>query len=507
MKQTTKPRRRSTFPNASGGRSAPSHDRTHDRAARRLAIAAALATVLDGGTLGCLAPPDPPNSAASAQSATVTAPPQAPSPFHLKPEWQGPCARTDTVDVNLGNAPEVFVRAAYCQITGQEPPSKTVEQWSARLRQDAHVRRIDVVRAIAAEQKREIKLSYSDPWLTEPELLDAPVRQTKRDIGAVCMFFFSCPAGTNCEMNWANTHALGMDVPHPLLRMGTGSEGGFYSPSEPGFWRRELLDAKYAGLQFLMLNTYGPDIADGKLAPLAKALESIDHPVQIALFDDTWTWGQPYFGDFWKQKPDLTDAEKAANTLYEAKWKPFFKQIDKSHWYRFKGRPFIYFYNAGTLEPRERAAAVLAKMKARFKTDFGEEPFVDVDTAYFADQDMPRVADARFTWMTFNLPDKMSRSHLNGHIIDHAMVKWDSVGRDRPGEIAKTSDRLVKDGAVLKQVLSNSSDAELLILATWNDLGEGTGLNRNYDYYAGGRWLEPDYFMRMIRASQSGRQP
>ncbi len=60
-------------------------------------------------------------------------------------------------------------------------------------------------------------------------------------------------------------------------------------------------------------------------------------------------------------------------------------------------------------------------MKARFKADFGEEPFVDVDTAYFADQDMPRVADARFTWMTFNLPAKMSRSRLNGHVIDHAM--------------------------------------------------------------------------------------
>ena len=44
-------------------------------------------------------------------------------------------------------------------------------------------------------------------------------------------------------------------------------ESAVYSPSEPGFWRRELLDAKYAGLQFLMLNTYGPDIEDGKLAP------------------------------------------------------------------------------------------------------------------------------------------------------------------------------------------------------------------------------------------------
>jgi Domain of unknown function (DUF5010) len=476
-------------------------------AVHRMAATAALASVLDGGAAGCVVPqPDAPNNGAD-PSAVAAGPPEAPSPFTLKPEWQGPCARADTVDVNLGNSPEAFVRAAFCQVTGQEPPAKTVEQWATKLRKDAHVRRVDVVRAIASDQgHHQVKLSYSDPWATEPELVDAPVRQSKRDVGAVMMFFFSCPGGTNCEMNWANTHALGMDTPHPLLGNGNG-EPGFCSPSEPGFWRHELLDAKYAGLQFLMLNTYGPDIAEGKLAPLAKALASLDHPIQIALFDDTWTWGQPYFSDFWKQKPDLMDAEKAANTLYEAKWKPFFQQIDRSHWYRFKGRPFIYFYNSGTLEPRERSAAVLSKMKARFKADFGEEPFVDVDSAYFADQDMPRVADARFTWMTFNLPEKMSRSRLNGHVIDHAMVKWDSVGRDRPGEIARESDRIIKDAALLKQVLTSSSDAELLVLATWNDVGEGTGIHRNYDYYSGGRWLEPDYFMRMVRASQSGRQP
>src|SRR5580704_4884061 len=506
MKSTTKARHRRNRPNPSVRRIRRS-GRANPGALLHAACAVALAASLYGG-VGCVVPPsaEAPANAASPKDPSVATHPEAPSLFSLKPEWQGPCARAETVDVNLGNSPEAFVKAAYCQITGQEAPPKTVEQWSGRLRQDAHVRRVDVVRAIAAEQKRHVKLSYSDPWLTQPELLEAPVRQSKRDIGAVCMFFFSCPAGTNCDMDWANTHTLGMAVPHPLMGMASG-QSGFYSPSEPGFWRRELLDAKYAGLQFLMLNTYGPDIADGKLAPLAKALASIDHPIQIALFDDTWTWGQPYFGDFWKQKPDLMDAEKAANTLYEAKWKPFFQQIDKSHWYRFKGRPFIYFYNSGTLEPRDRSAAVLTKMKARFKADFGEEPFVDVDNAYFADQDMSRVADARFTWMTLNLPDKKSRSRLNGHVIDHAMVKWDSIGRDRPGEIANGGDRIVKDGALLKQVLSDSSDAELLVLATWNDIGEGTGLNRNYDYYAGGQWLEPDHFMRLIRASQSGRQP
>jgi hypothetical protein len=109
--------------------------------------------------------------------------------------------------------------------------------------------------------------------------------------------------------------------------------------------------------------------------------------------------------------------------------------------------------------------------------------------------------------VTFTLPDKLWYSRLNGHTVEHAMVRWDAVGRDRPKDVAKPSDRLIKDGTVLKQVLSYSSNAELLILATWNDLGEGTGVNRNYDYYAGGRWLEPDYFMRMIRASQSGHQP
>jgi hypothetical protein len=221
------------------------------------------------------------------------------------------------------------------------------------------------------------------------------------------------------------------------------------------------------------------------------------------MFDDTWTWGQPYFSDFWKQKPDLKDAERAANTIYESKWKPFYSQVDKKYWYRFKGRPFIYFYNSGTLEPRNRSAPVVAKLKARFKADFGEEPFVDVDTAYFEDQDMPKVADARFLWMTFGMPDKKSRSKLNGSLIDHAMVRWDAVGRDRPGDMANDRDRLVKDGEVLKRVLIDSSDAELLVLATWNDLGEGTGINRNYDYYANGHWLPPDYFMQILRKAQS----
>jgi hypothetical protein len=425
-------------------------------------------------------------------------------PFQLRPEWSGSCQRAEVVDVNLGHAPEVFVRAAHCQIAGTEPNKETVSTWAERLKAKSTVRRIDVVLTLCKEQNRTCELVYSDPWQVNPELTSAPVKKLKRDIGAVFMYFFDCPNEVNCKMGWANTHAPGMAEKHPLLGFGE-EKTGHYMPSQPGFWRRELLDAKYAGVDFLLLNTYGPDIESGKLQPLAKALESLDDPVKIAFFDDTWTWGQPHFSDFWKQKPDLNDPEKAAKLIYDAKWKPFFSQVDKRYWYRFKGKPFIYFYNSGTLLPRTKSAALIAKLKQLFAADFREEAFVDADTAYFEDPRMEQVADARYQWFTFNSPERRSRSTLKGHVIDHAMVKWDAVGRDHPGELPRPTDLIIKDGSLLERVLRETTDSELLVIATWNDLGEGTGINRNYDYYFHGQWQRPDYFMQLIRRSQSGQ--
>ncbi|HXB96918.1 MAG TPA: hypothetical protein VNZ54_02625, partial [bacterium] len=63
---------------------------------------------------------------------------------------------------------------------------------------------------------------------------------------------------------------------------------------------------------------------------------------------------------------------------------------------------------------------------------------------------------------------------------------------------------VVKDGALLKRILDRTKDDDILVIATWNDLGEGTGINRNYDYYFDGQWQAPNYFMGLIRASQSG---
>ncbi len=463
-------------------------------------------TVVAAFAVGCASAPQ---AEEPAQEAPAAAPKEAIAQldygnFQLKPEPVVPCTRVDVIDVNLGHTPENFVRAAHCQINGAPAPAEVVKKWSTELRETKNVRRIDVVRRLCIKAHRKCELSYSDPWVAQPDLLGAPQRNTKRELGAVCMFFFNCPGGVNCGMNWANTHAPGMAGPVASLGF-EDKPSGVYTADHAGWWRRELLDAQYAGLSFLMPNVYGPDIEDNKLAPLADALASIDNPIKIGMFDDSWTWGEPWFSEFWKQKPKLTDTDATAKLIYEHKWKPFFSQVDKKHWYLFKGKPFIYIYNAGKLEPRAHAAPVFAKMKQLFKADFGVEPFLSVDSAYFDDKRMPTVADAQFKWFTFQSPGKLFSSTINNHKIDHAMVRWDSFGREKPDQIAHPGVMMFKDGSVLEKVLGGSKDAELLVIATWNDLGEGTGFNRNYDYYVNGAWLAPDHFMQITRNAQSGK--
>jgi hypothetical protein len=423
-------------------------------------------------------------------------------PFVLRPDWNGHVQRREVVDVNLGHTPESFVRAAHAQITGQAAPDALVKRWARELRSNPRLRRVDLVRLLGKEADRNLTLSYGDPWQAHPELHGTLERGTQRQLGAVFMFFFNCPSGSNCTVDWANTHALGMDRAHELYGFDRG-ERGFYAANEAGFWKRELSDAKWAGLDFLLLSSSGPDLQHDKLAPLRRALDSLNDPVKLALLDDSWTWGQPWFGPFWQKRPDLSDPTGAARTIYEAKWQPFFRQVGRRHWYRFKGKPLIYFCNAGTLEPRGNSSELLAQLKGLFEAEFDETPFLCVDSAYFDDPRVELLADARFQWFTFDLPEQRSRSTLNGHVIDHAMVRWDSVGRDRPGEVAVDSDRLVKGSELLEQVLHDTSDTELLVLATWNDLGEGTGINRNYDYWVNGAWLSPEHFMRKIRVSQN----
>jgi hypothetical protein len=425
--------------------------------------------------------------------------------YRLKPEWQGPCQKRDRIDVNLGQTPERFVQACGCQITGKLPDPAEVKAWAARLRAEGSLRRVDVVRSLLKQAGREAPLEYSDPWVDHPELPAPGPKTSKRDIGAILMFFFHCPGGVNCGMDWAGNHVLGMQKPSPLLAF--NGKPGYYTAANPGFWVRELRDARGAGLDFVLPNVYGPDMVnDGWIKTLAEALKAEDAGVKIGLMDDPWAWGEPWFGNYWKQKPNLDVPNQAAKLLYDSKWKPFFSTVPKASWYTVDGRPFIYVYNSGKLEPLNRSSATFSRMKALFRADFGVEPFLVVDKAYFKDDGMALVADGKYTWNPLHYkdgPDMLSVNSMRGKRLTHAMPRWDAVGRDHPGKIADGGDGLLKGPEQLQKALEGSRDSDFLVLATWNDLGEGTCINRAYDYWYQGHWMQPDYFLRMIRAERS----
>jgi hypothetical protein len=111
------------------------------------------------------------------------------------------------------------------------------------------------------------------------------------------------------------------------------------------------------------------------------------------------------------------------------------------------------------------------------------------------------VADAQFRWNTLQA-GAISHSDMRGVTFDHFMAKWDPVGRDNNGRLATSADGLIKGPQLLEQRLAESAESNLTLMATWNDLGEGTGLTRNYDYYYQGEWLPPNAFMSRLRAAQ-----
>ena len=435
--------------------------------------------------------------------------------FILKPEWspeQMPADFTPgtLVDINLGHSPENFVQAVCFQLTGNLLVEEEVKIWTSQMEQNPKLRRIDIAVKIAEALGLNPKYTYSDPWVTQPHFMTTPDKKVKRDLGAVFMYFFNCPGGVNGKMSWANNHAPGMDKPSDFYKV-TPECNGYYTPkNNSGFWYSELLDARYAGLQFVLLNTYGHDLSNGSMEMLNIALQEIDKlnldkTVKIGLFDDTWSWGKPYFAKVWENIPDMNNVEEAAHLIFDNKWKPFFKNVPRKHWYLYKDRPLVYFYNGGTVKNKNNSAPVMKRLKELFQEEFGVEPFICLDSAFIG-KGSEEVIDQKYQWFNLSKDVPGATTKMKETTLTHTMVRWDSTSRENKNieTAAHAGDKIYKDDDILIHFLNDTKDVDLTVIATWNDLGEGTGINRCYDYYWGGEWKRPTHFMELIRKSQEG---
>lgn len=413
------------------------------------------------------------------------------------------------LDLNKEELPHDFIFQVHCALRGRPPSVEFAREWSTRLSNDSRVRRIDVARAICRMQSETVcSLRFEVP--AKVRLLDSPPlaarrceKRGRRDLGTLMMTFFECPKPTNCTVTWANTHPYGMTAPHPFYGKSVDPRAtGYLNRDNPAFWLREFNDMVDAGFQFAAVAVYGTELFSTPDAyRLAnEALEKLDGKLRVAMFLDTWAWGKSHWGGLMSPAPDLNNTEGAARRIYDTQIKPFFQGIERRHWYFVNGRALIYFYHAGTLQPRARTGELLEVIARLFKADFGASLFILLDRGY-GDH---KQADATFTWYTLAQPDKLSRSRsVNGVSFANFIPKWDTTGRDEPGKTSwEVSSPVIKDETLLLSLLQRTRDDDVVLIATWNDFGEGTGVARNFDYYIRGQWRSPDFFMRIIRSDQ-----
>lgn len=459
-------------------------------------------TIPDRAVACPCASPSPIVSVAPAQSTTV---------FKLKGAKIGSCTAVypNAVDVNIGDSWEDFITAAYCQVHGRLPIQADFDYWS-NLKLNPRGRRIDVIMIMCQPAAGTVcNLKWSDPWVNGETVLTAPAcqRKTKRDLGAVFMFFYYCPNDDprNCAMSWANTHSYGSNTPSSLY------SNGYYNPANTGFWFGEFRDAIQAGLQFLLPNVFGPDLYNKPtvMASVNSALDALNGGIKLGLFDDTSTWGAAWVKQYeptnFGYVPNVYDVETTAQDLYKKMWRPFFTGLKRQYWYLVDGRPYIFYYNGRALKPWAAMTPILKRMKELFNAEFGVVPYIAQDISFPADGGtgfVPNdgVASASFHWDTFFANNFYFVSPFGSHA--NCMVKWDAKSRDTPWMTLQPSDRVQKGPELLQTFLDATTNTQVVVLETWNDLGEGTGINRNYDYYYKGQWLAPDYFMKITRRAQ-----
>lgn len=508
-------------------------------------------------TPGAYVPPD--GKTYSSGTMTIVAPPPVPAylPSHLAPsadndgfvltpEWKGPCQvlkqtisgkLTLVVDVNRGHSPQNAVRAASCQALGQEPSAEDLRTLSDKLinSDTTFFTRRDLNAYFLAKQTLPYKYTYSVPFSTNPEKTAICNPKTHRIIAAEFMAWSSCPNKSSCIMDAASNHAWGMDTPNAIYVHGTGSSG-LADIQNYGFYYRELLDMRYSGIAGALIHINGAEFIKnppGFTQPdfINKALNEIGGGISVGLHTDTYQLGKiPAL-----PLPDVTQPGLAGQIIFNSLWKPFFSQIEPKNWFRIQGRPVITFYNGGTLLSKGgtklQVRQLLAEAVYLFQATFGETPFLLLDS-FFTDG-LPidpksayiDIGQSFFKWNPYLLSNiGYSKYITNGFEFSKYMPKWDSIAREalkaKEGKDSNpsfflansallngfkplaTQQRYIKGGENLQYFLESTENSELTYLTTWDDLAEGTNINRNYDYYYKGAWLPPTYFMTLIRRQQ-----
>jgi hypothetical protein len=288
----------------------------------------------------------------------------------------------------------------------------------------------------------------------------------------------------------------------------------WYSSQDPQWYAREFRDMEYAGMQVALPVNWGdnsPWFNNATIAAMVEGLQRSGSGVRLGLFDDTTSEACDYnqargLGYTPEPAPPLSDSDGLWFWFYDLKWKSFFNAVPRELWATHNGlpvaqggRPIVVTYTGAWFSDVEMADEMWGTIKASFVRDFGVEPWLVLETNWFArNPDVATVADGRYAW----------GAAVGGwNSYEHGGYRVNAVGAGYDDHLIRpdTPTYRARDNGAL---LSNSWNAmprgaDLILVETWNELWEGSGVSRLVDYpdeLAGSGTLDELFYMERVRA-------
>lgn len=359
---------------------------------------------------------------------------------------------------------------------------------------------------------------------TVPVSTPQAVRETQ--LGAFFFYWYHCPRR---ECDAAQLSVVPPGWLTPLPNDPDPRDGTAYSSINYDWFEGELRDMASVGVDMIFPVSWGDHphswFRQDRLDLLTQANSVLERPLQIGMFIDT-TAQQAMYNDFTAdgyrfgpQVPPLPLSDpRSGYFFYDRHIKGFFERIPREMWATEEGRPIIVSYTALCCADRQLSGALWKAVKEAFTRDFGVEPWLILEDTWFSPEALAppdgltpvdRVADGRYSWGTaLNGP----KTHeLDGFTVssvgpgfDNRRISGIAEPRHQPRELPPGGGPPA-DGAFLRGSLAAVPDTtDLLLIETWNEWPESSGVARAAYSGLDGAALPEDFYLGILREWKLG---
>ena len=345
-------------------------------------------------------------------------------------------------------------------------------------------------------------------------------------LGTFFFYWYDCPRH-ECDATQLSAVPPGWIAPLPNDR--DPRDGSFYSSQNEDWYEGELRDMRSVGIQTIFPVSWGEHphnwFTNETLRTLVQANAVQPKPFEIGMFLDTTAQQAMYsefhgggyrFGPGVGQMP-LTDP-MSGYFFYERHIKGFFDEIPRKMWATEQGRPIIVVYTAICCRDLQRAGALWAAVKSAFERDFGVQPWLVLEDTWFAPEavnppagmrPLGEVADGRYSWGSA-LRGPQTRT-LNGYTVSSAGPGFDNrritgIADPHLQPRATAPDGKPGDAAAFFRgsLAAVPPETNLLLIETWNEWPESTGVARAAYPAVNGARTPDDLYLQVLREWRFG---